>query len=129
MNIKPLLQAVWLADEVRKDESTGKVTVTGIFDQIFATPHSAHFEGAAYLFFTLRGIRGKTELVLRYVDLGNNNVLLEQPISVASADPLATTDVTVRASRIPVPHAGRYAWEVWWHDEVIGCSCVTADIL
>jgi Family of unknown function (DUF6941) len=124
MPIKPSLQALWLADEVVPNPVDGKVTVSGIFDQITVRP-GTDFTSPASLFFALRDVHGKVELTLLYVDLANNEVLVERKLSVQGT-PLLTTDVCVSLPRIPVPHAGCYAWELHWENEMLGASRLEA---
>jgi hypothetical protein len=127
--VKPLLQALWLADDVDCNPKTGKVTLVGIFDQIEVTRPATHFASTAYLFCALRGIHGRTELVLCYVDLSSNAVLLEWPVSLNETNPLATVDIAFRLPPVPVPHEGEYAWELYFEGEVIGSSRVTATVI
>lgn len=128
MPIIPSLQALWLADEVSRDDETGKITLAGIFDQIEIQSPAEAFSSSAFLFFAIGGVHGETELVLAYVDLSDNSVLLERRLPVASESPLATTAVCIPLPSIPVPHPGVYAWELYWNDERLGTSRVTAEV-
>src|SRR4051794_10494068 len=101
MSVKPLLQAIWLADAVSKDPY-GKVTVVGMFDQIEVRSGKDYTEGAC-LFFALRGVHGHVQLQLTYTSLADNETLLERKLTVEGADdPLLTADVTLNINRIPV---------------------------
>jgi hypothetical protein len=124
VSIKPSLQALWLADEVSPDDATGKVTVSGIFNQIEVDP-GTDFTAPAHLFFALRDVHGRVELILLYVDLDDNGVLLERSVQV-DGSPLLTTDVCVRISKMPVPHPGVYSWELLFGNELLGASRVQA---
>ena len=126
MPVNPLFQSMWLADDVTLDEATGKVTITGLFNQIYAKPPAKEFDAPAYLFFALTGVHGPITLRLCYVDLADSSVLLERPVSVDSTDPLAITDVVVRLKKMPIPHSGMYAWELYFGDELLGVSRVRA---
>lgn len=126
--VTPFLQALWLADEISQDSATGKVTVRGIFDQIEVDSPATHFTCVAYLFFAVRNVHRRVDLVLRYVDLSTNEVLLERPVALESDGPLATTDVSIHLPRIPVPHSGEFAWELYCGNDVIGVSRVIARV-
>ena len=126
---KPSLQSLWLVDNATRDEDTGKVDVVGMFDQIEVEEPSREFTTQAYLFCALRGTHGPLSVNLRYKDLEDESVLLDRPLRLDCDDPLRTVDVVIRLHRIPVPHAGIYAWELLWENEVIGSSRLTAVIL
>jgi len=126
MSVKPCIQAMWLADEVTCDEATGKVTVRGLFNQIYAAPPAKVFDAPAYLFFGLTGVHGEVRLRLCYADLSTNRILIERPVVVSHTDPLALTDVVIRLSRMPIPHSGVYAWELYFDGELLGISRVNA---
>src|SRR5687767_10672869 len=118
MSLKPSLQAMWLADDVSVDEATGKVTVSGIFNQIEIKAPETAFTSQAYLFFALSDVRTAADLRLCYVDLRTLEVLRERPIRVECADPLGVTDVLVEVNSMPVPHPGAYAWELYFGSEM-----------
>jgi hypothetical protein len=122
------LQALWLVDDADQDPGTGKITITGLFDQIEVKRPATHFSTQAFLFFALTDVRGQVDLALRYVDLSDLSLLVEFPLSVVSADPLASTVVCVRAPPMPVPHPGVYAWELWWQNDIIGSSRIVAQV-
>ncbi|HUR55014.1 MAG TPA: hypothetical protein VMZ71_12855 [Gemmataceae bacterium] len=120
----PTLQSLWLVDRVEFDETTRKVNLLGLFDQIAVTP-GADFTTGASVFFALRGVHGEAQLTLFYVDLEDGEALLERPLRVEGS-PLETTDFSVRVNRIPVPHAGSYAWELHCGSELLGTARVEA---
>jgi hypothetical protein len=125
--MKPYLKAMWLADAVTLDAQTGKATITGIFDQIEVKAPSTAFTSPAVLFFGLRDGRGKVSLTLRYVDLDDNEILLERSIQV-ECDALRTADVVLTIPKIPVPHAGAFVWELYHGTDLLGSSRVEAVI-
>lgn len=116
----PTLQSVWLVDSADRDPTTGKVNVLGMFDCI-DVPAGSEYAAGATLFFAVRGVHGRADLDLLYVDLATDEVLVERAVRV-DGDPLDATDVTVRMSRIPTPHAGEFAWELQCDGEPLG-SC------
>jgi hypothetical protein len=122
MAVNPLLQAIYLAHEVSQD-NTGKLTVTRIFDQIEVEP-GQDFTRQSYLFFTVRGVRGRTSLKLYYVDLQDNEVLLEKKLTLDGNDPLLGTTVCIPLPRLRVPHPGVYAWELFHESELLGSARV-----
>jgi hypothetical protein len=123
---KPLVQALWLADDVSKDPATGKVTVKGLFDRVYAKPPANEFNSRAYLFFGITGVHGKVSLRLCYVDLSDNAVLLQRQWELERTDPVALLDVAIRLRKIPIPHSGVYAWELYCDDDQIGSARIRA---
>ena len=120
----PMLQALWLAESADLDPVTGRVTLTGLFDQVRA-PAGADDVSGGVVYFSVRGVHGEARLTLRYVDLADNEPLIERPVRV-EGEPLDTTDVSVRVNRIPVPHPGGYVWELYAGGELLGTVRVTA---
>jgi hypothetical protein len=127
--MKPSLQALWLVDDANQDSDTGKINITGMFDVIEIERPATHFAAGASLFFALTGLHGKVDLTLRYVNLSDLSVLLERPLSVAADSPLVAKVVCVAAPPMPVPRPGIYAWELYWQDDMIGSSRLTAKVL
>jgi hypothetical protein len=124
--MNPTLQSIWLVDSAEQDPNTGKVNLSGLFNHI-DVPAGADYASGATVFFAIRGVHGHARLTLWYVDLSDNGVLLERHIRV-EGDPLDTTDVSVRVNRIPVPHSGEYAWELYAGDDQLGTARVTATV-
>ncbi len=129
MSVKPLLQALWLVDDANQDPGTGKINVAGLFDVIDIQQPATHFTAPASLFFALTGLHGQVDLTLRYVNLSDLSVLLDRPFRVHGHDPLAAEVVRLAAQAMPVPHPGVYAWELYWQNEMIGSSRITAHVL
>jgi hypothetical protein len=126
--VKPLLQALWLVDDANQDPNTGKINVTGLFDAIEIQRPATHFTAQAFLFFTLTELHGQVDLTLRYVDLSDLSVLLDRPFTVSANDPLESKVVCLAVQAMPVPHAGMYSWELYWQNEMIGSSRITAKV-
>ena len=120
MAITPLIQSVWLADEVSQDDE-GKIHIRGMFDEITLEPGVTSGAFPAWLFFAVREVHGKVELRFAYIDLQTNGVLLEFTWTVESNNPLGTCCVAVKKT-MPIPHPGVYAWEVYCGDELLGSS-------
>ena len=118
-----------LVDAIRKDEKTGKTDLTGIFDAI-EVPHTSHeFSRQAWIYLSLTDMFGTVDLVIRWIELSNGQVLSEHgPSLVRSEDRLASVEVVVRLPVLPVPHSGSYAIELYSFGERIGSVRVTATI-
>lgn len=120
----PTLQALWMAESADLDPATGRVNLVGLFDRV-RVPAGADSASGGVVFFAVRGVHGEARLTLQYVDLRDNDTLIERPVRVEGG-PLDTTDVSVRVNRIPVPHPGVYAWDLYAGLELLGTCRVTA---
>ena len=122
MNVRPILQALVLADHVYIDAKTGKKIIAGTFNHLAAPEFPSFFGRTTYAFISLTEVHGNLPVTLKYTDLSNSEVLLEirdLPME-APNDPLATVEMVVELPRFPMPHEGIFAFEVYAHDEQIG---------
>ena len=122
MNVRPILQALVLADHVYIDAKTGKKIIAGTFNHLAAPSFPSHFGRTTYAFISMTEVHGTTPVTLRYTDLSTSETLLEirdLPME-APNDPLATVEMVVELPRFPMPHEGIFAFEVYAHDEPIG---------
>jgi hypothetical protein len=127
--IKPILQALLLADNIYTHVETGKRVIAGVFDSITLQEVPGHSLQASSLYIALKGIRGRLDVMVRYVDLESNEVLREHgPIRLEWDDPLTIVDFVVPVSSLPVPHEGVYLLEVLANDELIGMLRIIATL-
>jgi hypothetical protein len=125
--MKPILQALLLADNVYTDGETGKRIIAGVFDSITIPEIPGHFFKVTSAYVSLTELRGRVEVTLRYVDLDSNEVLMESgPTIIEQTDPIASVDFTVSVPPLPVPHEGVFALELHANDELIGMLRITA---
>ena len=128
--IKPIIQALLLADNVYSDAETGKRVIAGVFDSVTLPEIPGHFLKVTSLYVSLTELRGEVEVMLRYVDLDSNEVLMENgPTRLQCDDPLASVDLTVQVPPLPVPHEGVFALEVHAGNELIGMLRITAALV
>ncbi len=126
MAVKPVLQALLLADHVYTEEGTGKKVIAGTFDCLFGNEFPTEFYQVTYAYICVTDVHGEVPLMLRYVDLATNEVLLEYgPISVRSDDPLASIDFAIEVPPIPMPHEGVFAFELHAFNELLGFLRIT----
>ncbi|HLA86063.1 MAG TPA: hypothetical protein VJL29_14825 [Thermoguttaceae bacterium] len=146
--MKPILQALLLADYMYEDRRTGKKVLAGIFssllmvkgrpkeeaaDNTLAEPaetgkrplSNVEQAGSPWVYINLTELRGRTELKLRYVSLDKHEVLFEtSPISVTSQSPLDSVEMILPIPSLPrVP--GVYALELLSGDEPLGSHRIT----
>jgi len=141
--VKPILQALLLADHVYQDKHTGKKVVAGIFHRLgFISkdtlenkvqreiigkdgtvkkmmPGGLH-AGSPYAYVSLTEIHGEQSFDLRYVDLDEDRGIFEAQYQVNSVDPLAVIDFIVPLPPLPANKAGTFALELLWQGDLLG---------
>ena len=141
--MKPVLQALLLADHVYRD-TTGKHIVVGTFNKMVfakggAEPKKIEIGGEEkgivrdvqqagnpYAYISLTEIHGKIQCVLRYVNLGQDKVFFETRFTLECSDPLQTVELAVPMLRLPHV-AGIHALELLCDDEPIGSHRVIVE--
>lgn len=125
MGIRPILQALVLADHIYIDANTGKKVIAGTFNHLTSTEFPTTFGRNKFAFISLTDVHGSVPVELRYVDLSNNETLFElKHLEVQSADPLETVEMVVEVPSLPMPHEGAFAFEVHAAGEIIGAMRV-----
>jgi hypothetical protein len=141
--VKPVLQALLLADHVYRD-ATGKHIIAGTFNKLVfakggAKPKTVDISGeekqlipggmqtgSPYAYISLTEIRGKVQFVLRYVNLDQDKALFETGFSIECANPLQTVELVLPMPMLP--HlAGVHALELLCDDEPIGSHRVIVE--
>lgn len=122
MNVRPILQALVLADHVYIDAKTGKKIIAGTFNHLASPEFPSFFGRSTFAFISMTEVHGNTSVTLKYTDLSNSETLLEiQNLPMeAPNDPLATVEMVVELPRFPMPHEGIFAFEVYAHEELVG---------
>ena len=137
--MKPVLQALLVADHVYEDKATSKKVVAGIFHAMYFTrreveqqvdlkggkikieiPPGGMKAGSPFSYISLTDIRGKQEFDLRYVSLNNDKTIFESHFQVDCSDPLATVEVMLPLPPLPANQPGIYALELLWNQEPLG---------
>lgn len=140
--VKPVLQALLLADHVYVDEATKKRVIAGTFNRLVVIPKglaptkvSDRGEqrqvllgglqaGSPTVYISLTEITKKSEFVLRLVNLEHDKVLIQIEFTISSDDPLATVEVAVPMPSLPqIP--GTYALELLTENEPLGSHRLT----
>jgi len=137
--VKPVLQALLLADHVYKDANTGKMIVAGTFNRlgVFKKQEQEAAElaqgevaktsvakvqqaGSPYAYINIIEVHGSTAFELRYVDLDSHEVIFHtSQITVEAKDPLTTFEVAIPLPPLPA-RLGVYALELVWQSELLG---------
>jgi hypothetical protein len=137
--VKPVLQALVVADHVYEDKSTGKKIIAGTFNQVVfnsplvagaaragggspSTIHGGRHAGSPYAYISLTDIHTSARLVLRFVYLGDNPhvAIFQTAVEVRSPDPLQTVELVAALPPLPINREGVYAFEILCDDELLG---------
>lgn len=118
--IKPVLQALVLADHIYTDRDSRKHIIAGTFNRLSAPSLPQTFSRPTYAFICLTDVYGTIPIALRYVDLATNEVLMESETEVTAENPLASIELVSVVPPFPMPHEGTFAFEVHANNELIG---------
>jgi hypothetical protein len=143
--VKPLLQALLLAERVYEDKS-GKKIIAGTFNKLIfrkgaAGPREVEIDGvkmmvvpagiragSPFAYISLTDVRNSARCTLRYVDLTHDKPLFQLPFDVACDDPLQTIELIIPMPELPL-HVGPHAVELLCDDEPLGAFRVIVEEL
>lgn len=143
--VKPVLQALLLADHVYRDKETGKAVIAGVFDRLAVVrqaPEGAEparegplrvpltqvlRAGNPFAYISLTEVRGRIQVQLRLVRLETNEICFaSNAIVVESDDPLKTVQLVLPVPILPqIP--GTYALELLCAGELVGAHRVVVE--
>jgi hypothetical protein len=143
--VKPVLQALLLAERVYEDKS-GKKIIAGTFFRIGMTKRSPHGEaetadgvriptimggtavGSPYAYISLTDVCDEAELSLQFYSRSRNQVLLATHIKVECNDRLETVEIIAALPELQacVPEPGIYALELLCEGEILGSHRIVA---
>jgi len=126
--MKPVLQALILADQIYVDRTTGKKVIAGTFHRLWSSHFPVNFERATWAYISLTEVVDVARVSLAYVDLSNHQVLMKTPhVELKSSSPLQTVDFVCPVPPFPMLHAGVYAFEAYVDDELLGSLRITVN--
>jgi hypothetical protein len=147
--VKPILQALLVADHVYEDKRTSKKVVVGIFSSLLMVKNateehrggdsgpdaaveqkkkplsSIEQAGSPYVYVNLTDLKGTAELKLRYVSLESHQAIFEtSAFQVSASSPLENVEVVMPLPMLPrLP--GVYALELLAGEEPLGSYRIT----
>ena len=118
----PSLQAIVLADRVLKEPATGKFSLVGLFSALYATRFPSVRNEPAFVYVRFGDCHRAFSVRIRYRDLQAQKLLIESAEHRVSPpdDPLIATELITILPPFPMPHAGRYALEVYSDENLVG---------
>ncbi len=131
--MKPVLQALVVADRVYEDKATGKKIIAGTFSRLLfrkpaqqgqplSIPPSGAQAGSPFAYISLTDIHGVANLTLRYVrldDLEARPIFQTDGINVKCEDRLATVELAIPLPPLPITK-GVFAVEILCEGELLG---------
>lgn len=145
--VKPVLQALVVADRVYEDRNTGKKIIAGTFNRFWFSkappvrevqladgtklkqiPGGMH-GGSPYAYICLVDVCKDTKLSLHFVNLTKNTSLFTAQLEVSSPDRLQPIEVVLPLPPLPIQEPGTYALEVVCEGEILGSWRITAEEL
>jgi hypothetical protein len=144
--VKPVLQALLVADRIYVDKGTGKHVIAGVFNRMIVGKATDIIQkasegdqkrfvagglhsGSPYAYANLTGVHGKQELVLRYVYLNEDQPIFGANFTVHCDDPLASVEIVFPLPPLPAAKAGTYALELLCNDEPVGAFRIRVEEL
>jgi len=140
--VKPVLQALILADRIYREEGTGKHVICGTFNQFAFQKggnkpqkseiggeekvllHGGEQMGTPSAYVSLTDVKGELKCELRYVRLSDDQVYFNSEFSITCRDPLATIELVVPLPPLP-HHPGVHAIELLCDNELVGLHRIT----
>lgn len=128
MAVRPILQALLLADQIYVDAATGKKIIAGTFNRLVCEEFPTTSIVSKFALVSLTDVHNEVEISLRFVDLQTGDALLElKGLTVTAEDPLETVEMVVELPPLPLPHPGSYALEIHWQGEMLGLLRIFLD--
>ncbi|MCX5637768.1 MAG: hypothetical protein NTX52_08775 [Planctomycetota bacterium] len=143
--MKPVLQALILAEHVYEDRS-GKKIIAGTFDRVMFSrkslgrveqPDGTHktiipggmHGGSPFAYLRFTDVCDDTTLSLQFVNLTKNQVLFRNEATLTDVARLAVVELVFPLPPLPIAEAGVYAFEVVCEGEIVGSYRITAEEL
>ena len=136
--MKPILQALVLAERVYEDKS-GKKIIAGTFNQLLigkvSIPAAKNPDGTERrvvpggldpgcpgVYVSLTDVVDGTEITLQMVNVSKNQVLFQSSLRIAVNDRLATVEVVAPLPPMSmfIREVGTYSLDVLWRNEILG---------
>jgi hypothetical protein len=137
--MKPILQALVLAERVYTDTPSGKKIIAGTFNRLLigrvplkqvnlpeggkgvVVPCGTDL-GSPWAYISLTDVVDGTEINLQFMNVGKNALLFQIGIKIASNDRLATVEIVAPLPPISTfcTEAGTYSLDVVWGTDLLG---------
>lgn len=123
-DIVPVLVAMLVCDTAAVDPSTGKKSLIGIFDRVWAAKFPT--QRAITVYAKLTDAQGYYRFKVRYVQASTGQTLAEAEGEARVADRLVSADFVLQTPQLPIPETGRYEFQLWMNDVFVGSTFLDA---
>jgi hypothetical protein len=120
----PVLVAVLVCDSAAVDPGTGKKSLIGIFDRVWASKFPTN--RPMFLYVKLTDAEGYYRIKVTYVQTQTGQSLAEVEGEAEFPNRLASADFYVGTPPLPIPAAGRYEFQIWANDVFLGSTFIDA---
>jgi Family of unknown function (DUF6941) len=122
--VVPLLVAALVCDVAVADPSTGKKNLIGIFDRIQVGQFPT--QRAASLYIKLTDAEGSYKIEVRYVEANSGRQLAAAEGELQIHDRRFSVDLYMPFPPLPIPHEGRYEFQIWANSMFLGSAFIDA---
>lgn len=116
--VPPLCLGLILADAIWVDPGSGKRTILGTFSTIFA-PRFPAVHHLMAIHCALTDGHGNTEVVLKLVDMKNEESLFETKGMLEFKDPRMVAEIDFHLPNLVFPHEGEYRFQLFGNGEFL----------
>jgi hypothetical protein len=142
--VKPVLQALLLADKIYSDAATGKKVIAGTFSKLVIINQQAKVEqgvpstltvpaggmqaGSPFAYISVTDVHKQAKLTLRYVQLSDakQQVFFQAELMASSENPLSTVELVIPLPPLP-PIKGVFALEVLCEADLLGSHRIVVE--
>lgn len=144
--MRPVLQALVLADRVYEDKS-GKKIIAGTFNRILldrkgkipeAHPTDSTKKvfksavvdsGSPFVYLSLTDVLPEIDVILQFVNVSANKIVSETSVKIKCDDRLATVEIVLPLLPLAllVQEPGTYSLDLVWNGEIVGSHRVVAE--
>lgn len=136
--MKPVLQALVLAEQIYTDGPSGKKIIAGTFNRLIVGTVKTQLEqpdgtklpllpggvdpGCPMVYISLTDVIDGTELTLQMVDVSKNRPLFQTGVQINEKNRLATVEIVIPLPRLStfVRGLGTLSFDVLWQGEILG---------
>lgn len=140
LHVKPILQALLLAERIYEINPTAQKIIVGTFNQItLSSSHPSRIveqgdgtkaafvrggnAGDPWVYISLTDVNAGTKVSLQFVDIALNEVLFSSESTITKASKLHTIEMVLQLPSLgPFVHgrSGPFSFDVLWDGEILG---------
>ncbi len=120
----PVLVAILVCDVAVRDPATGKHSLIGIFDRIWAQKFPTR--RTLFLYIKLADAQGRYNLEARFLRSQTGEELVRAKGEAEISDRLIAADFSIQLPPVEFPAEGRYEFQVWANEVFLGRSFIDA---